>query len=258
MTSVGVKIDNSVTRQSGSYCFKIQGELHYLTGALLPYGNHPPTYAQIYILDTTEQLNVRRANNNNLDPVVIDNLQTMLLDNHSYIGYYCHTYELIREKPVKEQEEITIRLHVNLQQDQRTHNLPTAEEIAVIILEEEVHHAIDNRDVVLQARGGQLEQISQTSPSYATLHYVLLFPKGENRWHSRIPICGAQLREQGENARQRDGEKWAGLQVVSDMCYYAYHLHVRDGPHPPLFYGGKLFQQFVIDAWANCKQRKLN
>ena len=39
MTSVGVKIDNLVTRQSGLYCFKIQGELHYLTGALLPYGD---------------------------------------------------------------------------------------------------------------------------------------------------------------------------------------------------------------------------
>ena len=53
-----------------------------------------------------------------------------------------------------EQEKITIRLHVNLQQDQRTHNLPTAEEIAVIIPEEGVHHALDNRDVVLWARGG--------------------------------------------------------------------------------------------------------
>jgi len=115
MTSVGVKINNSVTRQSGSYCFKIQGELHHLTGALFPYGNQTPTYAQIYILDTAEQLNVRRANNNNLDPVMIDNLQTMLLDNYLYIGHYHHAYELIREKPVKEQEEITIRLHVNLQ-----------------------------------------------------------------------------------------------------------------------------------------------
>jgi len=141
MTSVGVKIDNSVTRQSGSYCFKIQRELHHLTGALLPYGDHPPTYAQIYILDTAEQLNVRRANNHNLDPVVIDNLQTMLLDSHLYIGHYCHVYELIRKKPVEEQKEISIRLHVNLQQDQRTYNLPTAEEIAVIIPEEGVHHA---------------------------------------------------------------------------------------------------------------------
>jgi len=79
----------------------------------------------------------------------MDNLQTMLLDNYPYIGYYRHTYKLIREKPIEEQEEITIRLHVNLQQDQRTHNLPTAEKIAVIIPEEGVHHALDNRNVVL-------------------------------------------------------------------------------------------------------------
>jgi len=152
MTSVGVKIDNSVTRQSGSYCFKIQGELHHLTGALLPHGDQTPIYAQIYILDTAEQLNVRRANNNNLDPVVIDNFQTMLLDSHPYIGQYHHAYELIKKKPVEEQDEITIRLHVNLQQDQRTHNLSTAEEIAVIIPEKGVHYTMDNRDVVLRAR----------------------------------------------------------------------------------------------------------
>jgi len=117
ITSVGVKIDNSVTRQSGPYCFKIQGELHYLTGALFPHGDQTPMYAQIYILDTAEQLNVRRANNNNLDPVVIDNLQTMLLDSHSYIGRYRHAYELIKEKPADKQQEVTIRLHVNLQQN---------------------------------------------------------------------------------------------------------------------------------------------
>ena len=86
-------------------------------------------------------------------------------------------------------------MHVNLQHDQQTHNLPTAEEIAVIIPKERVHHALDNRDVVLWARGGQLEQISQNSPLYAVLHYVLLFPKRENGWHPRIPIYGAQLRE---------------------------------------------------------------
>ena len=84
----------------------------------------------------------------------------MLLDNHPYIGHYHYAYELIREKPVEKQEEITIRLHVNLQWDQRTHNLPTTEEIAVIIPEDGVHHALDNRDVVLWARGERLEQIS--------------------------------------------------------------------------------------------------
>jgi len=86
--------------------------------------------------------------------MVMDNLQTMLLDSHPYIGHYHHAYELIRKKPVEEQKKITIRLHMNLQQDQRTHNLPTAKEIAVIIPEEGVHYTMDNRDVVLQAREG--------------------------------------------------------------------------------------------------------
>jgi len=90
--TVEVRIDNLVTRQSSPYYFKIQGELYYLTGALLPHGDQTPIYAQIYILDITEQLNVRRLNNRNLDPMVIDNLQTILLDSHPYIGHYCHAY----------------------------------------------------------------------------------------------------------------------------------------------------------------------
>jgi len=203
---------------------------------------------QIYILDIAEQLNFRRANNNNLDPVVMDNLQTMLLNSHPDISQYCHAYELIKKKPADEQQEVTIRLHVNLQQNQRTHSLPTAEEITVIIPEDRVHHVLDNRDIVLWTRGGQFEHISQNSPSYATLYYVLLFPKGKNRWHLRIPIHGTQLREQEENARQRNREEQAHSQMVSDTCYYAYHLYVRDGPQPSLFYGRKLFQQFVVDT----------
>ena len=54
MTLVGVKINNSVTRQSDSYCFKIQGELYHLTGALFSHGDQTPMYVQIYILDTAE------------------------------------------------------------------------------------------------------------------------------------------------------------------------------------------------------------
>jgi len=72
-------------------------------------------YAQIYILDIAEQLNIRRLNNRNLDSVVMDNLQTMLLNSHPYIGHYRYVYELIREKPIEKQEEISIRLYVNLQ-----------------------------------------------------------------------------------------------------------------------------------------------
>ena len=118
MTSVGVKIDNSVTRQSGPYCFKIQRKLHHLTSAFLPHTDQTPMYVQIYILDTVEQLNVRRASNNNLDPIVMDNIQTMLLDSHPYIGQYYHAYKLIRDKLADEQQEVRTRLYVDLQHNQ--------------------------------------------------------------------------------------------------------------------------------------------
>ena len=39
----------------------------------------------------------------------------MLFDSHPYIGHYRYAYELIREKPIEEQKEISIRLHMNLQ-----------------------------------------------------------------------------------------------------------------------------------------------
>jgi len=65
-------------------------------------------------LDTAEQLNIRRNNNRNLVSIVIDDIQTILLNIHSYIDQYYHAYELIREKLVDEQQEIRIRLYIDL------------------------------------------------------------------------------------------------------------------------------------------------
>ena len=112
--------------------------------------------------------------------------------------------------------------------------------------------------MILWTRGGQIEQISQNSSPYAILYYILLFSKRENRQHPRIPIYGAQLREQKENRRQRNRKERAHSQVVSNTCYYTYCFYIRDGSQLPLFYSGKLFQQFVVDAQTNYEQRKLN
>jgi len=65
-------------------------------------------------LDTAEQLNIRRNNNRNLVSIVIDDIQTILLNIHLYIDQYYHAYELIREKLVDEQQEIRIRLYIDL------------------------------------------------------------------------------------------------------------------------------------------------
>ena len=70
-TSLGVKIDQSVTRGSGPYSFRISGELHHLSGSLLPLPGHAPVFAQLYIYDPDEQLAQREGNNRNLHPAIM-------------------------------------------------------------------------------------------------------------------------------------------------------------------------------------------
>ena len=70
-TSLGAKVDHTVTATAGPYAFRIGGELYHLSGALLPVPDEAPVFAQIYIHDPAEQLAQRQQNNINLDPVVI-------------------------------------------------------------------------------------------------------------------------------------------------------------------------------------------
>ena len=46
----------------------------------------------------------------------------------------------------------------------------------------------DNHDIILRLKGGGLQRISHLHPSYSSsLHYVVLFLRGEDGWHPDIP-----------------------------------------------------------------------
>jgi hypothetical protein len=152
----------------------------------------------------------------------------------------------MREKPPEEQDTVAIRLHAERNQDLRCYNLPTAgDEVTAIIPGDGSEERSDHRDIILRLRGGGLRRISQLHPSYSSLHYVLLFPHGEDGWHPAIPTHIIPGR------RQRSPK-------VTQCCYYAYRLHARPGDQPLLLWGGNLFQQFVVDAWASVEQSNLN
>ena len=88
------------------------------------------------------------------------------------------------EKPPDKHNTVAVRLHAEHTQDLRRYNLPTAnDEVAAIIPEDGSEVRSDSHDIILRLRGGGLRRISQIHPSYSTLHYVLLFPHGEDGWH---------------------------------------------------------------------------
>ena len=88
---------------SGLYSFKINGELHHLTGTLLPEGQDEPMYAQLYVHDPAEALRICGWCNPGLDSVIMTELQAMLHQTHPYVPLYKQMYQLMAEKPPEEQ-----------------------------------------------------------------------------------------------------------------------------------------------------------
>ena len=122
--------------------------------------------------------------------------------------------------------------------DSRRYNAPTAQEIVVILPNDGYGEEVASRDIVLYVRKGGLQHITETHRAYDTLHYVLLFPLGEDGWHLNIPHS-------------------KGRGNITSMEYYAYRLMVRSRLSP-LHLSGRLFHQYTVDVYAKIEQQRLN
>jgi hypothetical protein len=105
----------------------------------------------------------------------------MLFQSHPYCSTFKHAYETLRDYP--DASHANIRLRIMPGQDQRQYNLPMMDEVAVILPGDGT--APDRRDIVLHPRHADRSytRVDDRNPAYASLHYVLLFPNGNHRWH---------------------------------------------------------------------------
>ena len=155
--SLGVKVDLAITNAPGPYCFRINGDLHHLSGALLPENGANESYAQIYIHDPVAQLDMRQRSNQNLDRTIMNNLQAMLHEINPYVQLYKQAYRIMREVPPAGQQDVTVRLRAERHQDLRRYNLPNAnDEVAAIIPGDGSEERSNHRDIVLHLSGGGL------------------------------------------------------------------------------------------------------
>jgi hypothetical protein len=248
-TSVGVNIEDRALQGSGPNAFRIHGSLHHLMGSLIPPEGLQPSYAQLYIYDPEEATNIRatRPGNEGLDRRILRDLHDMLYRTHPYAAVYKQAYQVMQEKPPEEHTDVRVRIHFQQGTDGRRYNLPTADEIAAILPGDGSEDVSEKRDLIMRLQGGGLQRISQLSHAYATLHYVLIHPRGEDGWDISIPM---NLNE-GQRGRAKN---------VTQLLYYAYRLHPRPDhlDSNNIFRGGRLFQQYVVDAWASIEQSRLN
>ncbi|XP_074318083.1 uncharacterized protein LOC141654868 [Silene latifolia] len=83
-------------------------------------------------------------------------------------------------------------------------------------------------------KGRITQRINELHPSYMALQYPLLFPYGEDSYHTEIPYI-----DQGQGGKRKN---------VTMREYYAYRVQLRNSEGSTLLCGGRLFQQFLEDS----------
>jgi len=124
------------------------------------------------------------------------------------------------------------------------YSLPTTDQLAMLVVGD---FSLDTfqRDIVIQTRSGELQQISSLHPAYMALQYPLLFPYGERGFQIGVLYNGAMPAR--KNARSK----------VTMRDYFCYNFHYRrNQPNPYLCYG-LLSSQAKVDARAAIDESRL-
>jgi hypothetical protein len=245
-TSLGVKVDHSIVGR-GPPVFRIHGELRHLSGSLLPEESEVPCYSQLYIYDPDMAYRYRISRNDNLSLNTMRSLQQVMSAYNAYTPIYQHAYEVLRRYDAP---DYTVKLCVVPGNDPRRYNLPTANEVGVIVPGDDLFQG-DHRDIIIHLRPEyyhnphddrdhlQLHRISEGHAAYAPLHYVLLFPFGEPGWYYELRVPN--------NARR-----------ITLLQYTAYRLHSRPNEFSTILHGCRLFQTYLVDMFACIDQERLH
>jgi PIF1-like helicase/Helitron helicase-like domain at N-terminus len=234
-TSFGANINKEFQKQGVSN-FQIHGQVYHCIGSLLPEDGCSPMFAQLYIYDTEHENENRQNIMQDLNNNILQNLQNILDEWNPYIQSFRQVRNIIQSNRTS---EISMIIYNDRIHDPHRYNAPTSSDIAAIMIGD--GHNIDptNRDIHLKLHDGSLQRISETHPSYDPLHYVLLFPRGDDGWHINIPLIESLKRKK-----------------VTPMQFYSYRLQIRNGDW--LQYAGRLYQQYIVDQYAKIEQERLN
>ncbi|CAN1332165.1 ATP-dependent DNA helicase pif1 [Linum perenne] len=141
-------------------------------------------------------------------------------------------------------QELKIKLFAQRKTDGREYDLPTGDELAALIVNDS-GQATYEQDIIVEHQNSRLERISVYHPSLMALQYPLLFPYGEDGWRSDIEVCSRTTDDDS------DGK------MLTQCDFYAYRLQTRLGEGHTLLLSGKVFQQYVVNAYALIEAERL-
>ncbi|CAN1181910.1 ATP-dependent DNA helicase pif1 [Linum perenne] len=176
-----------------------------------------------------------------LQPSLVGGLKEMLDDYNILVKTFRYARERLMEDNV---HQLKIKVFAQRRTDGREYDLPTGDELAALIVNDS-GQATYEQDIIVEHQNSGLERISVYHPSLMSLQYPLLFPYGEDGWRSDIESCSRATDEDGNG------------KMLTQCDFYAYRLQTRLHEGHTLLLSGKLFQQYVVNAYALIEAERL-
>ncbi|CAN6842539.1 unnamed protein product [Brassica oleracea] len=161
-TSLGGKIDHSINNGRGPFVFQMSGENYHRIGDIVPEPGQAPKFSQLYIIDTLNEIKNRLDAYAGAAAKKLKEPLVLLLKNMFYqCNPHVKAFRSARDRfDVEGSTGYRMRLIETRQSDGRTHNLPTAKEVAALIPGDFVLN-MQTRDIVLEITSGKLQRIRE-------------------------------------------------------------------------------------------------
>ncbi|XP_074375072.1 uncharacterized protein LOC141716794 isoform X1 [Apium graveolens] len=257
-TSLDGKVDNRINRGGAPYTFKLHGHNYHLIGSICPVEGETPKYCQLYIYDIEHEVENRRnvvAGSDSTDPEIMEGL-LMMLNQHNIL---VHGFRMARERfKNDEPEECTLKLLSSYSAFGRPNPVGPSNEVGALIVRD-LENSAGWKDIVVMKKNRKLKRIYETNRHYMQLQYPIMFPFGDDGFHPEIKL----QTKQGGRPRKLldpdvDPEETKHREFVSLREYYAYKLMIRPNEALTPHLCGRLWQQYIVDAFTAVEQYRLD
>jgi len=239
----------------GLSSFIVQGKLYHVmsSGALPNDDSEARTFLQVYTLDDQAAAARRGDIFKGLDKDVLASLTSMMSEVNPYVGKFkalanstTPTARLILQGAPTAKKGATVN-----GQDARTYSLPSASEVAVLIMgaDDEEQHArevIVHKVTAAPGEGYKLMRIPTSHAAFMPLHFMLMCPRGEPGWHKDM----FRAKDPGPSS---DPDVKAKRKRITPKDYSKFYMHTRAKNEPddnPRHCCGRGWQEWMCEHYA--------
>ncbi len=239
LSSIGVELGTTFKFDyRGPWIYKISGQVYHSLGTIFPNCNSSPVFSQLYVYDREHELaNRQKRNPDRMDEKTLQELQDMMHAHNPYVKEYIKAADMVQQNP---SQDIQLVLKATGTPDPRRYNLPTGNDLAIVIPQVATNKPT-YRDVVLYKTANDHPQgyttvcINEMHPMYDPTAYPLLFVFGDKGYDY-----------QAFKSKPSDSEDQSQVSDntlnVTTRKYYRYHFMERADTFNTLHQSGR----FVI------------